>query len=325
MQIYKFKPILKQTIWGGNKIATLKNLADAPDHVGESWEVSGVEGDVSVVAEGEYAGMSLRELIDQQKGQLVGKNVYERYGNRFPLLIKFIDARQDLSVQVHPTDEQAQAVGKPAGKTEMWMIMSGSSADASLRVGLTKPITPNQYKQMVADSTICDAITRYPVSEGDCFFLPAGRIHSIGAGCLLLEIQQTSDITYRIFDYNRRDKEGRLRQLHTEEAAACIDYHVEPDYRTHYVTKKNRPTQIVNCPYFTTGVLDKDGRHVIDLSSLDSFFIVVGVQGSGTIETEDGQPVPLQVGETVLVSASAKRLVLTGTMKIVTTYLRKES
>lgn len=325
MQIYKFKPILKQTIWGGNKIAALKNLAGVPDQIGESWEVSGVEGDVSVVAEGEYAGMSLRGLIDLQKGRLVGRNVYERYGNRFPLLIKFIDAKQDLSIQVHPTDQQAQAVGKPAGKTEMWMIMKGSSADASLRVGLTKPITPVQYRQMVADSTICDAITRYSVNEGDCFFLPAGRIHSIGAGCLLLEIQQTSDITYRIFDYNRRDKDGHLRQLHTEEAAACIDYHVESDYRTYYEAKKNTPTQIVSCPYFTAGILDKDGRHVIDLSGLDSFLVIVGVQGGGTVETEDGQPVPLQVGETVLVAASAKRLVLTGTMKIVTAYLRKAS
>ena len=318
MKIFKFTPILKQTIWGGEKIAALKQLSYAPDHIGESWEVSCVEGDCSVVAEGEYGGMSLLELTDKLKGDLVGRTVYERFGNRFPLLIKFIDAQQDLSIQVHPTDAQAQATGKPAGKTEMWIIMDGSSPEASLRVGLNRTITPEQYKQMVADATVTDVITRYDVRPGDCFFLPAGRIHSIGAGCLLLEIQQTSDITYRIFDFNRRDKDGNLRQLHTEEAAACINYQVEQDYQTHYETHKNEMTQLVSCPYFTTSILPLDGSRQLDFAALDSFVLVMAIEGSGTIQADEEQPIALQKGETALVAACARQLTLTGAMKVVT-------
>ena len=318
MKMYKFKPILKQTLWGGDKIAALKHLKDAPKNIGESWEVSGVEGNVSVVAEGEDIGMSLTQLIEKQQADLLGEANYQRFGTDFPLLIKFIDAKQNLSIQVHPNDEQARAVGKPYGKTEMWVIMEGSSANASLRVGLKKFITSATYKEMVADSTICDAITCYSVSEGDCFFLPAGRIHSIGAGCLLLEIQQTSDVTYRIYDFNRRNVNGNLRQLHTEEAAACIDYHVEADYQTHYPSQKGVLTPLVSCPYFTTEILDMRGVQRIDLSSLDSFLLVMSVRGSGIITDSDGFSLRLQAGETILVAAAAQWVELEGSLKIVT-------
>jgi mannose-6-phosphate isomerase len=318
MKMYKFKPILKQTLWGGEKIAALKNLKNAPKNIGESWEVSGVEGDVSIVFEGEHIGMSLTQLIEQQQEALVGVDNYRRFGTAFPLLIKFIDACQDLSIQVHPTDEQAQAVGKPFGKTEMWVVMEGSSPDASLRVGLQSQITPEEYKQRVADNTICDVIKHYPVSEGDCFFLPAGRIHSIGAGCLLLEIQQTSDITYRIYDFNRRDVNGQLRQLHTEEAAACIDYLVEDDYQTHYQLKKNELTPLVSCPYFTTEMLDMRGTQRIDLSSLDSFLLVMALHGCGTLTDSDGFTLDIKAGETILVAAAAEWVELEGALKVVT-------
>ena len=163
----------------------------------------------------------------------MGKENYERFGNEFPLLVKFIDAREQLSIQVHPTDEQAQAQGLGRGKTEMWYVME-SDADASLRSGLKQQITPEQYKEMVENDTITEALSEYPVKEGDVFFLPAGRIHSIGAGCFLAEIQETSDVTYRIYDFKRQDAEGNYRQLHTKEAAECIDYTVYPDYRTQY-------------------------------------------------------------------------------------------
>lgn len=321
MKIYKFKPILKQTIWGGDKIAALKHLSDAPDHLGESWEVSGVEGDVSVVADGPYAGMSLSGLIDQEQGRMMGEHVYQRFGNRFPLLIKFIDAQRDLSIQVHPTDEQARAAGNPCGKTEQWVIMKGSAPDAAVRVGLQRPITPEQYRQMVADSTICDAVARYTVREGDCFFLPAGRIHSICSGSLLLEIQQTSDITYRIFDFNRRDKNGNLRQLHTEQAAACIDYRVEADYQLHYQAEPNQLTQLVSCPHFTTGILDLDGTQQLSVADHDSFLLVMVIDGSGTLQADDETPFSIQSGETVLIAANTATLTVSGQIKLVTAFI----
>lgn len=317
MKMFKFEPILKQTLWGGDRIAAMKGLKDAPHGIGESWEISDVEGDISVVAGGDYAGTPLTSLIGELRESLVGAANYRRFGNDFPLLIKFIDAHDDLSIQVHPTDAQAQAVGKPRGKTEMWVIMEGSSPDASLRVGLKSAITPDEYKRRVADHTICDVISRYDVAEGDCFFLPAGRIHSIGRGCLLLEIQQTSDVTYRIYDFNRRDADGNLRQLHTEEAARCINYAVEDDYQTHYPRQQGVLTTLVSCPYFTTKLLDLQGRQRIELADADSFVLVMAVHGSGTLTDSDGDQLPLQAGETVLVAAAAEWIDLDGDLKVV--------
>ena len=319
IKLWKFSPILKQTLWGGDKIASLKRIPDSPGRVGESWELSGVEGNISVVAEGPCAGMSLTELIDREKESLMGTAAYQRFGHNFPLLVKFIDAQQDLSIQVHPTDEQARSMGKPCGKTEMWVLMDGSSGDAFIRVGFNEKITPETYKHKVADGTICDVIERHAVVAGDCYFLPASCIHSIGAGCLLLEIQQTSDVTYRIFDFNRRDANGNFRQLHTEEAARCINFSTDQNYHRPYQLRKNELTQIVDCRYFTTHALDVDGEYHADLSKLDSFIIVVSVKGSGTVQADDSEPMSLKAGETLLVAAATQQLTLTGDMKIVTT------
>ena len=210
MELFKFEPLLKQTIWGGDKIVTFKHLESDLDSVGESWEISGVPGDESVVANGEYKGKTLNEVLIEMKDKLVGADNYKRFGDRFPLLIKFIDARQDLSIQVHPDDETAHRQGKPMGKTEMWYVMD-SDENASLKVGLKKKITPEEYAQMVEDDTICDALGNYKVKSGDCFFIPAGRIHAICSGSFIAEIQQTSDVTYRIYDYKRKDKNGNYR------------------------------------------------------------------------------------------------------------------
>lgn len=216
MEPIKFKPILKQTLWGGGKIVKFKGIEGHDgEQIGESWELSGVNGNESIAANGEYEGRKLPEIVAELKEKLVGTDNYQRFGDTFPLLIKFIDAKQDLSIQVHPDDEKARKYGLKNGKTEMWYIMD-SDADASLRCGMKHLITPKEYKAMVAEGTICDAIAEYPVKADDCFFIPAGRIHSIGKGCFLAEIQQTSDATYRIFDFNRRDKDGNLRELHTE-------------------------------------------------------------------------------------------------------------
>ena len=320
MKPLKFKALLKQTIWRGDKIIPFKHLDDHLENVGESWEISGVPGNETVVADGEYAGKKLNELVIEQKDKLVGKANYERFGDEFPLLIKFIDARQDLSIQVHPTDEIAKRQGKERGKTEMWYIMD-SDKDAKLYSGLKKQITPEQYKAMVEDDTITDALAQYEVKEDDCFFLPAGRIHAIGTGCFLAEIQQTSDVTYRIYDFKRKDKDGNYRQLHTKEAAECINYTVEDDYRTHYEHKKNEGVTLVECPYFTTAVYDLDEPMTLDYSELDSFVILIGLKGEGTITDNEGNTVTISAGESILVPATTDTLKVEGTIKMLETYV----
>lgn len=320
MKPLKFNALLKQTLWGGDKIIPFKHLSDKLENVGESWEISGVKGNETLVAEGEFAGQSLNDVVIALKADLVGKANYERFGNEFPLLIKFIDARQDLSIQVHPTDEIAQKQGKDRGKTEMWYIMD-SDPDAKLYSGLKKEITPEQYKEMVENDTICDALAQYAVKEGDCFFLPAGRIHAIGTGCFLAEIQQTSDVTYRIYDFKRKDKDGNYRQLHTKEAAECINYTVENNYRTEYVPVKNQGIALVSCPYFSTAVYDLDEPMTLDYSELDSFVILIGMKGLGTVTDGEGNTLTLNAGESMLVPATTQTLKVEGTVKFLETYV----
>lgn len=320
MQPIKFNPLLVQTLWGGEKIIPFKHLNSDLTQVGESWEISGVKGNETIVSEGEFKGKKLNELVDELKGKLVGEANYKRFGNDFPLLIKFIDARQELSIQVHPTDELAQKRGKLRGKTEMWYIMD-SDENAKLRAGMKEKITPEQYKQMVEDDTITEAIAEYKVKEGDCFFLPAGRIHSIGTGCFLAEIQQTSDVTYRIYDFKRKDKDGNYRELHTEEAAECIDYNVEPNYRTEYTPVKNEGVALVECPYFTTAVYDLNEPMTLDYSELDSFVILIGLKGSGEITDNEGNTTTLCEGETILIPATTNEVKVTGNIKFLETYV----
>lgn len=320
MKPLKFNALLKSTLWGGDKIIPFKNLDIQQENVGESWEISGVKDNETIVADGPYAGKKLNELVEELKGKLVGEDNYQRFGNEFPLLIKFIDARQDLSIQVHPTDEIAKMQGKERGKTEMWYLMD-SDKDATLLCGLKKKITPEEYAQMVENDTIVDAIDRYEVKEGDCFFLPAGRIHAIGTGCFLAEIQQTSDVTYRIYDFKRKDKNGNYRQLHTKEAAECINYNVESNYRTDYTPVKNQGVSLVQCPYFNTAVYDLDEPMTIDYSELDSFVILIGLKGNATITDNEGNTFTLQAGESVLVPATTETLKVDGNIKFLETYV----
>lgn len=316
----KFQPLLKQTIWGGDKIIPFKHLDSHLEQVGESWEISGVKDNETVISNGEYAGMKLNDLVAELKEKLVGKENYKRFGNVFPLLIKFIDARKQLSIQVHPDDDTAHRLGYPMGKTEMWYIMP-SDPDAKLRSGLKKKITPEEYKEMVANDTITDAIAEYPVKEGDCFFLPAGRIHSIGAGCFLAEIQQTSDVTFRIYDFKRKDKNGNYRQLHVKEAAESIDYTVHDDYRQHYDKKANAPMVLVESKFFTTTLYDLTEPMDLDYSDLDSFVILIGVGGEGVVTDSEGNKTTLNAGETILVPATEKGLRVEGTVKFLESYV----
>ena len=320
MELFKFEPLLKQTIWGGDKIVTFKHLESDLDSVGESWEISGVPGDESVVANSEYKGKTLNEVLAEMKDKLVGADNYKRFGDRFPLLIKFIDARQDLSIQVHPDDETAHRQGKPMGKTEMWYVMD-SDENASLKVGLKKKITPEEYAQMVENDTICDALGNYKVKSGDCFFIPAGRIHAICSGSFIAEIQQTSDVTYRIYDYKRKDKNGNYRQLHTKEAAEAIDYTVLDNYRTEYTPVKNEATPLVSCPLFTTAVYDLTEPMTLDYTELDSFVILIALKGEGTILTSSGETFSFREGESVLLPATTDMVKVEGTIKFLETFV----
>ncbi len=319
MEIIKFRPILKQVLWGGNKIIPFKQLDAEMEQVGESWEVSGVKDNESIVANGQYEGMKLNDLVALLKGDLVGNENYERFGNEFPLLIKFIDASKQLSIQVHPNDEQAKAKGLKRGKTEMWYVME-SAPDATLLSGLKRTITPEEYKAMVENDTITDALCEYRVGEGDVFYLPAGRIHSIGTGTFLAEIQETSDVTYRIYDFKRKDKDGNYRQLHTEAAAECIDYSVESDYRTKYEARKNEGVELAQCAHFTTSVYDLDEPMLLDYSELDSFVVLIALSGECTLSTGDAET-QLRAGETVLLPATTQTLSVSGTVKFLETFV----
>lgn len=320
MKPFRFTPLLKQTLWGGHRIVPFKKLESNLENVGESWEISGVPGRETIVDGGPYHGKGLNELIAELKEKLVGEANYKRFGNEFPLLIKFIDTELPLSIQVHPTDEIAHKHGKERGKTEMWYMME-SAPDASILVGLKKKITPEQYKAMVANDTIVDAIGHYNVKEGDCFFLPAGRIHGIGKGCFLTEIQQTSDITYRIYDFKRRDKDGNYRQLHIHEAAESIDYTVESNCSVTYVPMKNQGVSLIQCPYFRTILYQVDEPLTIDLSSLDSFIITIITQGGGSFTDNEGNTEHVQAGDTLLFPATTSQLKIEGCMKFLVTYV----
>ena len=298
-----FGPILKQMIWGGNRILSYKSLVLNMSNIGESWELSGVPGNESVVSNGEFAGRTITELIKEYGAELLGRHVYETYGENFPLLIKFIDARDDLSIQVHPDDTMAKSVhGQPFGKTEMWYVVSADK-DAHLMSGLSVEITPEEYVSRVENNTITDVLCDYKVQSGDVFFLPAGRIHSIGKGCFIAEIQQTSDLTYRIYDFGRLGLDGNPRELHTELAKDAIDYSVSEDYRTAYTAVQNEETQLVECEYFKTNLLDLTEPLSVDVKSKDSFMIVICLEGLGKLKDSEGNVVALKQGETVLVPA----------------------
>lgn len=320
----KFNPILKSTLWGGGRIVPFKQLKGIHQtQVGESWEISNVPSDESVVAKGPDAGKNLSELVKEYKEALVGKENYERFGDNFPLLIKFIDACDDLSIQVHPDDALAKARHNSMGKTEMWYVIDNHNGQAHLRSGLKEQITAEEYAAMVEDNTICDALADYAVQPGDVFFLPAGRIHSIGAGCFIAEIQQTSNVTYRIYDFNRKDKNGLPRELHTELAKDAIDYRVEADYRTHYLPKQNEPVELVSCPYFTTSVYDLTESMTLDYSELDSFVILICLEGACVLRDNEGYEVRVQAGETILFPATTQEVNVctVGHVKLLETYV----
>ena len=323
MKPFKFEPYLKETIWGGKQIAEYKGIKACSENIGESWEISGVKGHESIVAEGgtacEDKGLTISELIQKYREKLLGEKVYERFGTDFPLLIKFIDSRQDLSVQVHPDDKLAKERHGCQGKTEMWYIIN-SKPGAKIYAGLNKHITPEDYVRMTDKETIdghsplMDVIAAHDSHVGDIFFLPAGRLHSIGTGNLLVEIQQTSDITYRVYDFGRRDANGNTRELHIDLAKDAIDYNVYTDIRSTY-DKDAQIAELVKCKYFDVRKLTIDKEASIDFK-IQSFVIAICLKGTAAINGTC-----IRQGETILVPADNNILNITGTVELLTAFV----
>ena len=305
----KFQTIYKDKIWGGQKIKTYlhKDFGDLPN-CGETWEISGVKSDVSIVANGDLQGESLADLLEQYGAELVGDKVYQHFGNTFPLLVKFIDAKEFLSVQVHPDDKLAKERHNSFGKTEMWYIIEADPG-SSLIAGFNRELDEKTYLEYFNSGKLMDILNSEEAKAGDVFFLPAGRVHTIGKGLLLAEIQQTSDITYRIYDFDRLDDKGNKRELHTEEALAAIDYKHYPEYKTKYQPEKNETVELVKCPYFTTNVLDSTENTSKDYSKLDSFVIHVCLAGEYTVKY-NGQSYPVKMGDSILLPKSINKVEL---------------
>lgn len=317
----KFKPIYKERIWGGRKIETAfgKKLP-AGEKIGESWELSGVDGDISVVSNGQLKGNNLQELTEIYMGDLVGDKVFEKYGEEFPLLIKLIDADDNLSIQVHPDDKLAAERHNSFGKTEMWYVV-GHEAGAELYLGFNQPVDKEKYLEYLKAGKLAELLTAYKVQDGDSFFIPAGTIHAIGKGLLIAEIQQTSDITYRVFDWNRVDpKTGQGRELHTELALDAIEYKSRSDYKTVAAPKVNAPVTLEKCPYFQTNSLIVDGETVRDYAALDSFVIYICLEGNLELAYEGGVET-MKKGETVLVPAELNEITLKGKGKLLEVYI----
>ncbi|RYY33705.1 MAG: mannose-6-phosphate isomerase [Sphingobacteriaceae bacterium] len=318
----KFRTIYKDKIWGGQKIKTYlhKDFGDLPN-CGETWEISGVKSDVSVVDNGPLAGKSLADLQEEFKGELVGEKVYGRFGSTFPLLVKFIDANEDLSIQVHPDDELAKKRHNSFGKTEMWYVIEADKG-SSLITGFNQEVNQEIYLEKFNSGHLTDILNREDVKAGDIFFLPAGRVHTIGAGLLIAEIQQTSDITYRIYDFDRVDDKGNKRELHTEEALAAIDYKFYPEYKTNYPHTQNEAVEAVTCQYFTTNVLNFTESTTRDYTNIDSFVIHVCVEGAYNLKYDGGE-LSVKMGESILVPKAVDHveLVTEGGFKILESFV----
>jgi len=305
MKLYplKFEPLYKYRLWGGEKLKTQLNKDYNESSIGESWEISDVKGDETQVLNGELKGQTLKQLITSFKGAFVGESVYKAFGEDFPLLIKFIDAKTPLSIQVHPSNELAKERHNSFGKNEMWYVMQADK-DAELIVGFEKEIDKIEYQKHLEDDTILNVMHHETVSKGDTFYIPTGRIHAIGSGVLLAEIQQTSDVTYRIYDYKRVDATtGKERELHNDQALDAIDFTYHSEFKTSYDTKVNTANKLVHSPYFKTNFIKVENILEKDYSNLDSFVIYMCV--SGHLEVNyDGETYTLNTGETLLLPAS---------------------
>ena len=317
MQIYKFNSILKPVLWGGDKLLAFKKLPAHDEPIGESWELSAMSSRESIVAEGDDCGLTLTQLVSRYGAALVGEDVYRRYGDRFPLLIKFIDAKRDLSVQVHPDKEYAARHHGANGKTEMWYVLQADEG-AIIRTGFNRDITLDEFDRRLNDCTLLDVVNAHRSMPGDVFFIPPGQIHAIGAGNMVVEIQESCDVTYRVWDYDRRDAQGNRRELHLEQAREVLDFNGR-DARVDYSLDSDEGlTTLVACPKFEVSLLAFDDGYTLSLPQPHSFVVMIGLAGETTIHVEGYSPVTVCQGETVLVPAAVARMELTGQARLLT-------
>lgn len=318
----KFAPILHEKIWGGNYLNSKLGKGDNPKaRYGESWEISTVEGNVSVVSNGYLAGNQLDELIEIYMGDLVGDSVYQKFGTMLPILVKLIDANADLSIQVHPTDEVALTKHKSLGKTEMWYILDAAPG-ATIIPGFEKEISPEEFAKSVKGPEIMDSLAVLPIFKDDVFFIPAGRVHALRTGTIVAEIQQTSDITYRIYDYNRKDEAGNERELHVQDGLDVIDFSVPEAFKTKYDLEDNKPVNLAQSPFFTTNIIKINQTVKRDYYYLDSFVLLVCLEGGFSIQMEEGEAVEVKMGESVMIPADTKEVsyVPAGSAKMLEVY-----
>ncbi|CAD0009174.1 type I phosphomannose isomerase catalytic subunit [Flavobacterium chungangense] len=313
----QFEPILKERIWGGEKLKTILNKPIVSKITGESWELSTVEGDVSIVANGELKGKSLMELIDEMPNEILGTEVYKRFGKQFPLLFKYLDAREDLSIQVHPNDKLAKERHNSFGKTEMWYVTQ-ADPDARIIVGFKNDSSKEEYLQHLNDKNLVSILDTVKAKSGDVFFLETGTVHAIGAGLVVAEIQQTSDITYRLYDFDRKDAQGNTRELHVDLALDAINYN-KVDTQKKYETKTNTSNVVVDCPYFTTNFIPL-GNKVSVSKSGETFTVYMCIEGAFEIEF-DGFKKAYQKGDTVLIPAEINAFILNGKASILEIYI----
>lgn len=303
MQPLKFSYLLKSTLWAGTGVERLKGLPASAKPIGESWEISGLPGHETPVLEGEHKGETLSALIGHYGAGLVGSANLRRYGTTFPLLVKFISAASDLSIQVHPDDAMARRLGHPNGKTEMWYVVDAEPG-ASLISGFCHDFSAEAYTAALADGTLPKHLNHLPARRGDSFFIPAARIHSIGAGNLVIEIQQDSDDTFRVYDYDRVDKDGHKRELHVEQAREALDYKACADSRIHYAAQPGQPVTLVSCPQFTVRLLQLTEAGTVDYADIDSFVVYIAYEGFALLCDSEGTQVTLRAGETVMFPAT---------------------
>ena len=302
----RFEPILKEKIWGGSKLKDILNKDSNREDLGESWEVSGVKDDISVVEHGSLKGQTLNALLEKYKGDFIGNKNYKVFGAEFPLLIKFIDANTELSVQLHPHDDLAKKRHNSFGKTEMWYIMQADEG-AEINVGFKKSISKEEYLGHLQSGKITELLNFEKVEKGDSFFINTGKVHAIGAGVLLAEIQQTSDITYRIYDWDRVDSEGNSRELHTDLALDAIDFEKKEDFKLEYSRTANESSNIASCEYFTTNYLPVKGVVKKGISAIDSFVIYLCVSGKAKV-TVNGNSEFIEQGQTLLIPAKIEEV-----------------
>lgn len=298
----KFQPILKEKVWGGNKLKSILNKNLTSEKTGESWEISSVEENISVVSNGFLEGNNLQEIIEIYMGDLVGEKIYDKFGDEFPLLIKFIDATDDLSVQVHPDNKTAKERHNAYGKTELWYVID-SEKDSKLICGFNKEMSKDKFIKSIETNSLLEVLNFESVNKNDAYFLPAGRIHAIGKGILLAEIQQTSDITYRVYDWDRKGLDGELRELHTDFAIDVIDYNHRKSYKTEYKSEINNFCKIEKTDFFTANILEFDKQILQSYMNIDSFVIHICIDGSYKIIDENNFETTIKKGETVLIPA----------------------